>query len=76
MEGGVNEGEIFSTVYSFVPFGFTYSKLNFKIKHTHTYTHKTIFKRANSVRKSAPSFLGGSLVKNAPASAKRHRFNS
>ena len=32
MEGGVNEGEIFFTVYSSVPFGFTYSKINFKIK--------------------------------------------
>ena len=39
-------------------------------------THKTVFKRANSIRKSAPSFPGGSLVKNVPASARRHRFNS
>ena len=39
-------------------------------------THKPVFKRANSIRKSAPSFPGGSLVKNVPASARRHRFNS
>ena len=38
--------------------------------------HKTVFKRANSIRKSAPSFPGGSLVKNVPASVRRHRFNS
>ena len=73
MEGGVNEGEIFFTVYSSVPFGFIYSKINFKIKKK---KHKTVFKRANSIRKSAPSFPGGSLVKNVPASARGHRFNS
>ena len=36
MEGGVNEGEIFFTVYSSVPFGFIYSKINFKIKKKNT----------------------------------------
>ena len=44
MEGGVNEGEIFFTVYSSVPFGFTYSKINFKIKKKKK-TQNTIFQR-------------------------------
>lgn len=72
MEGGVHEGEIFFTVHSLVTFRFTYSKINFKIKFKKT--HKTVFERANSIRKSAPSFTGGSLVKNMPASARRHRL--
>ena len=74
MEGGVNEGEIFFTVYTLGTFRFTYSKINFKIKKKKH--HKTVFERANSVRKSAPSFPGGSLIKNMPASARRYRFNS
>ena len=36
MEGGVNEGEIFFTVYTLGTFRFTYSKINFKIKKKNT----------------------------------------
>lgn len=54
MEGGVNEGEIFFTVYTLLTFRFTYSKINFK-KKKHT-------KQSSRGQIQSESLLQASLV--------------